>query len=240
MSRLIILSLLLAVITYFNHAGTDKTPLREPSLIKLSMHLTQTRANPAASSQDLSRITFQNGILSLSSVEFLGSPHNTTDFHFTSSLHSQYQLQPEKSPLPLLEFDVPAGRYRSAKIILHANSRDSLPAMTVHARWQKKDGPKPIDIHIRLFDLPRILSLEVKPEGKERSLMFPRQGFSNLQIRIDPMQLFDPAVMDQLQEAKMQDTPTGRKVILSRHHNPHIHDRLTENMHESIRAVLQR
>ena len=240
MSRLIILSLLLVVITYFNHAGTDKTPLREPSLIKLSMHLTQTRANPAASSRDLSRITFQNGILSLSSVEFLGSPQNTTDFHFTTSLHSQCQLQPEKSPLPLLEFDVPAGRYRSAKIILHANGLDSLPALKVHARWQKKNDPKPVDIHIRLFDLPRVLSLEINPERKDRSLMFPRQGFSNIQIRIDPMQLFDPTVMDQLQEAKIQDGPTGRKLILSQHHNPHIHDRLTGNMHQSIRAVLHR
>lgn len=240
MFRLIILSLLLAVITYFNRAGADKKPLREPSLIKLNMHLTQTRANPAASSYHPSRITLQNSTIFLSSVEFLGSPNNKTDFHFTTSLHKQYQLQPDKSHLSLLEFDVPAGRYRSAKLILHANVRDSLPALRVHARWQKKDEPEPLAMEIRFFNFPRILSLEIDPEGKDRSLMFPRQGFSNLQIRINPMQLFDSTVLDQLREAKVQDTPTGRKVILSRNHNPHIHARLTGNIHQSVRAVLNR
>lgn len=239
MFRLIILSLLLAVITYFNRAGGDKASLREPSLVKLNMHLTQTHNNPApSSSYNPSSITLRNGTLSLSSFEFLGSPHNKTDFHFTTSLHQQYQLGPDKSHFSLLEFDVPAGRYHSAKIILHANGRDSLPAMTVHARWHKKDKPEPVPVEIRLFDFPRILPLEINPNGKDGSLLFPSQGFSSLQLQIDPMQLFDPVILSQLQEATIQETATGSKVILSRDHNSHIHARLTGNMHQAIRAVL--
>jgi|SRR6056297_2068253 len=238
MFRLIILSLLLAVLTYFNRAGNDKASLREPSLVKLNMHLTQTHNNPDTSSYNPSSITLRNGTLSLSSFEFLGSPHNKTDFHFTTSLHKQYQLGPDKSHLSLLEFDVPAGSYRSAKIILHANGRDSLPAMTLHARWHKKNEPEPVPVEIRLFDFPRILSMEIKSKGTNGSLLFPRQGFSSLQIRIDPMQLFDPVILNQLQEATIQETATGSKVILSRDHNSHIHARLTGNMHQSIRALL--
>ena len=239
MFRLIILSLLLAVVTYFNHSGGDKTPLREPSLVKLNMHLTQPRTHSAPSSLNASGITLQDGTLSFSSVEFLGSRRDKSEFHFTSSLSQPYHLQADITHVSLVEFDVPAGRYRSAKIILHATQQDSLPAMTVHALLQGKHDKKPVPLEIRFFDFPQVLSLPIHTQEKEGLLVFPRQGFSNLQIRIDPMQLFDPGMMDQLREATMQVTPSGRKVILSREHNAHIHTRLAGNVHQSIQALLK-
>jgi len=240
MFRLIILSLLLAVITYFNHAGGDKSKLREPSLIQLNMQLNHPPTIATPSSQDRSQITLQNGTLTLSTIEFLGSPENKTDFHFTTSLRKQYLLKPDQTHLSLLEFDVPAGRYRQAKIMLHANGKDSLPAMTVNALWHRKGNTQPVPLEIRFFDFPQVLSLKLDPEGKDRFLVFPNQGFSNVQITIHPLQLFDQHVMEQLQQKEMQDTDGLRKMIISEDHNASIHALLAANLHQSIRAVIKR
>ena len=236
MIRLIILSLMLAVLTWFNRSGHEKSSLSEPSLIQLTMNMSAwdgTQAQKPASSPAWFQI--DGGSLSLSNLAFHGSQQNGKEFHFSKDMNRSYTLQTKSLPLSVLEFDVPRGSYQSASLILHANGRDTLPGMMLKGLWHR--GGQSIPMEIRFFHYPEIFSIPLSHAGS--SLHFAANGVSTLQIHVQPDVILKTLHQTSLRDVALTDTDTGQKLIISRQHNAHIHASLVTQAEKSIKAYIQ-
>jgi hypothetical protein len=236
MLRLIILSLMLAVLTWFNRSGSEKSSLSEPSLIQLTMNMSawdgSDAQKPASSSASFH---IEGGSLSLSNLAFHGIKQDGKEFHFTKDMNRSYTLQTKNLPISILEFDVPKGNYQSASLILHANGRDTLPGMMLKGHWHRGDYSIPLEI--RFFHYPEIFSIPLSHSGP--SLHLAANGVSTLQIHVQPDAILKALHQTSLQDFKFTDTDAGRKLIISRQHNPHIHAVLVNSAEKSIKAYIQ-
>jgi len=236
MLRLIILSLMLAVLTWFNRSDNEKTSLSEPSLIQLTMNMSawDGPADPKGLSSPPS-FRIDSGSLSLSNLAFHGIQQSGKEFHFATDMNRSYTLQTQNLPLSILEFDVPKGSYQSAQLIIHANGQDSLPAMTLKGHWQR--GEYSIPMEIRFFHYPEVFSIPLSHNGP--SLHFPPDGVSTLQIHVQPDVIVKALHQTPLEEVTLSQTDAGKKLIISRRHNAHIHAALVTRAEKSIRAYIQ-
>jgi hypothetical protein len=236
MLRLIILSLMLAVLTWFNRSDNEKASLSEPSLIQLTMNMSAWDGSDAQKlPPSPASFHIEGGSLSLSNLAFHGIQQGGEEFHFTKDMNRSYTLQTKSLPLSILEFDVPKGNYQSASLVLHANGRDSLAAMTLNGHWQK--GGHKIPMEIRFFHYPEVFSIPLSHNG--HSLHFPSAGVSTLQIHVQPDVILKALYQSSPQNITLTETDTGKKLIISRQHNPHVHAELVPIAEKSIKAYIQ-
>jgi len=237
MLRLIILSLMLAVLTWFNRSGNEKTALSEPSLIQLTMNMSAWDG-PEDQKLTSSPSSFQlnSGLLSLSNLAFHGIQQGGEEFHFAKNMNHSFTLQTKSLPLSILEFDVPKGSYESARLVLHANGQDTLPAMTLKGHWQRNGHSIPMEIHF--FHYPEVFSIPLSHNGP--SLHFPPDGVSNLKVHVQPDMILKALHASSLRDMDMAltDTESGKKLIISRQRNAHIHAHLVTAAEKSIKAYI--
>ena len=236
MLRLIILSLMLAVLTWFNRSDNEKSSLSEPSLIQLTMNISAWDGSDAQKlSSSPSSFHIEGGSLSLSNLAFHGIQKDGEEFHFTKDMNQSYTLQTKNLPLSVLEFDVPKGSYQSASLVLHANGQDTLPGMTLKGHWHREGHSTPMEI--RFFQYPEVFSIPLSHTGP--SLHFAANGVSTLQIHIQPDVILKALHQAPLQNIVLTDTDTGKKLIISRQHNAHIHAALVAHAEKSIKTYIQ-
>lgn len=243
MFRLIILSFLVVVTTILNRAGQEKQALRNPSLVKLNMKMERAKLSTSAFSTPDQGIKIQSSALNFTKMEFMGvlynnELHKKKDFHYSAHLHNNCNLTSQHEQESFLEFDVPAGEYLSARVLLHFSKQDSLPAMTLQGLWHSKGNNKPIPIEFVCYDLPDLLPVDLDQEKNTNTILFPRKGLSRLQIVFHPYIVLGKDWQPKTDEMHPHKSHEGYRLILSKNQNPKLHSHLIENLHQSMKAMV--
>lgn len=241
MFRLIILSLLVVVTTILNRAGQEKDALRNPSLVKFNMKMERPNLSTSSFSRPGPEMQIQNSTLNFSEMEFMGvlyndKLHKQKEFHYSVNLQNRCILKSRHEQESFLEFDVPAGEYLSARVLLHFSNQDSLPAMTLQGLWHPKANNKPIPVEMVCYDLPNLLPVDLERDKNTQTILFPKKGLSTLQIVFRPHSILGENWQPKTNEMQPHKSHQGYRLILSKNQNPKLHSHLIENLHQSMKA----
>ena len=243
MFRLIILSLLVVVTTILNRAGQEKDALRNPSLVKLNMKMERPKLSSSAFSRPGPEMQIQSSALNLTEMEFMGvlynnDLHKQKDFHYSVNIQNRCILKSQQEQESLLEFDVPAGQYLSARVLLHFSNQDSLPAMTLQGLWHRKGNNKPIPVEFVCYDLPELLPVDLDQENNTQTILFPQKGLSRLQVVFRPHSVLGKGWQPKTVKMHPHKSHEGYRLILSQNQNPKLHRFFLENLHHSMQAMV--
>lgn len=243
MFRLIILSLLVVVTTILNRAGQEKQALRNPSLVKLNMKMERAKLSTSSFSRPGPEMQIQSSAFNLTEMEFMGvlyndDLHKQKDFHYSVNLQNRYILKSQQEQESLLEFDVPAGQYLSARVLLYFSNQDSLPAITLQGLWHPKGSNKPIPIEMVCYDLPELLPVDLEREKSSQTILFPKKGLSRLQIVFHPYTVLGENWQPKTDEMQPHKSHEGYRLILSKNQNPKLHSFFIKNLHHSMQAMV--